>query len=84
MVKNVYSIKDNKAGVFYHPIIGDDLSIRRYLHCRVNDASSIMYEFPDDFSCYEIGTYDDENGYIASCVPVLRYNLCDFIKKVEE
>lgn len=83
MVKKVYSIKDNKSGVFGYPIVGDNLSIRRYLMLRVA-KDDIIQQFPDDFSCYEIGTYDDEKGYIASCVPVLRYNLCDFIKKVEE
>ena len=83
MVKKVYSIKDNKSGVFGYPIVGDDIAIRRYLTLRVA-KDDIISQFPDDFTCYEIGTYDDESGYIASCVPVLRYNLGDFFMKVEE
>ena len=83
MVKNVYSIKDNKSGVFGYPIVGDNLSMVRYLRLRVA-KDDIIQQFPDDFTCYEIGTYDDETGYLSSRVPALRFNLSDFVKKVEE
>lgn len=83
MVKKVYSIKDNKSGVFGYPICGDNLSIRRYLMVRVV-KDDILSQFPDDFSCYEIGTYDDETGFLASCVPALVFNISDFVKKAEE
>lgn len=83
MVKKVYSIKDNKSGVFGYPIVGDNISIRRYLLVRAN-KDDIISQFPDDFSCYEVGTFDDETGYIAACVPKLFLNLSDCVRKVEE
>ncbi len=73
MIYGVYAIYDSAAGVFTAPTIdiSDASAVRSFQHALAN-SGSIMNFKPDDFSLYQVGTFDVETGYVDSLVPPSR------------
>ncbi len=73
MIYGIYSIFDSAAGVFTAPTIdiSDSSAVRSFQQALAN-SGSIMNFKPDDFSLYQVGTFDVETGYVDSLVPPAR------------
>lgn len=66
MKMTIIGIYDRKAQMFIsmEPSNNSAVAIRQ-LQERVNTASdSPIYKWPEDFSLWELGTFDTESGYI--------------------
>lgn len=64
---NIYVIKDKKAGTFNTPFFQPtDVHAVRAFKTEVNrqHEQNMMYLYPEEFSLYHIGTYDDKAGTI--------------------
>lgn len=73
MIYGVYSIFDSAAGVFTAPTIDiSDASAVRSFQQALANSGSIMNFKPDDFSLYQVGTFDVESGYVDALVPPSR------------
>lgn len=73
MTYGVYSIYDSAAGVFTSPTIdiSDASAVRNFQQALVN-CGSIMNFKPDDFSLYQIGSFEVESGVLVPMVPPSR------------
>ncbi len=73
MIYGVYSIFDSAAGVFTAPTIdiSDGSAVRSFQQALAN-SGSIMNFKPDDFSLYQVGTFDVESGQLAPLIPPSR------------
>lgn len=69
MKKNLYSIRDNKAG-FWSPRedINDDTALRNFAFA-VNTNELMMFR-PNDYDLYFVGTFDDERGLMEPAEPI--------------
>lgn len=73
MKYGIYSIFDSAAGVFTAPTIDiSDASAIRNFQQAIANSGSIMNFKPDDFSLYQIGTFDVESGIIDPWSPPSR------------
>lgn len=73
MIYGVYSIFDSAAGVFTAPTIDiSDASAVRSFQQALANSGSIMNFKPDDFSLYQVGTFDVESGSLAPMIPPSR------------
>lgn len=69
----VYSIYDAAAEVFTAPTIDiSDASAVRAFQQAVANAGSVMNFKPEDFSLYQIGTFDVETGRLEEICPPSR------------
>lgn len=73
MKYGVYSIFDSAAGVFTAPTIdiSDASAVRNFQQALAN-SGSIMNFKPEDFSLYQIGSFDVESGKLEPFVPPSR------------
>lgn len=73
MIYGVYSIFDSATGLFLEPSIGvsDGAAVRAFMQALAN-SGSIMNFKPDDFSLYQVGTFDVETGKLEPFVPPSR------------
>lgn len=66
MIHKIYSIFDSKAEAyslpFYYQHEGQAL---RTFGDWVNDPNTPYGKHPEDYTMFEIGTYDENNGYIT-------------------
>lgn len=73
MIYGVYSIFDSAAGVFTAPTIDiSDASAVRFFQQAIANSGSIMNFKPDDFSLYQVGTFDVETGKLEPWNPPSR------------
>ncbi len=73
MKYGVYSIFDSAAGIFTAPTIdiSDGSAIRNFQQAIANSGSVMNFK-PDDFSLYQIGTFDVETGALEAWTPPSR------------
>ena len=63
MIYGVYAIYDSAAHVFTAPTIDiSDASAVRSFQQAIANSGSVMNFKPDDFSLYQVGTFDVETG----------------------
>lgn len=61
-----YSVYDEKAEFFTVPFFASNTHVAvRSLDRLVNDDSTTVHQFPDDFTLYEIGKFDQDTGLIT-------------------
>lgn len=73
MIYGVYSIFDSAAGVFTAPTIDiSDASAVRSFQQAIANSGSIMNFKPDDFSLYQVGSFNVETGELESWSPPSR------------
>lgn len=65
-MKNLYSIKDVKAGFITIFIAGNDLLALRYLNDDVNNPKSPLNIHAEDYELYKVGEMCYENGELQS------------------
>lgn len=63
----LYSIKDNKVGVFQKPFTAiNNAEATRMLHTACNDDKLQLSVYPEDFDLYFIGTMNDQTGVLQA------------------
>lgn len=85
MIQNVYTIKDAKSNTFANPFysINHNTAIRSFNQA-ANDPQTTIHQYPEDFSLYYLGTFNDENAdFKAEQTPQFVANPTT-VKKVEE
>ncbi len=76
MIYGIYAIFDSAAGVFTAPTIDiSDASAVRAFQQAIANSGSIMNFKPDDFSLYQVGTFDVESGRVESFSPISRLSV---------
>lgn len=67
MVKNVYSIRDNKIGTFAPPCLFDNdaTAIRAFGDMVSHDKDGLIGLHPEDFNLWLLGTIDISTGIIS-------------------
>ncbi len=67
MQKKIYTIHDSKAEAFMNPFFLNSKgeAIRTFTEA-VNDPQSTISKYPDDFTLFEIGIYDTDDGLIET------------------
>lgn len=69
----VYSIFDERAGVFAQPMIFmSPMQAERAFDVMLrSDPNSIMNKYPEDYKLFKIGIFNDLTGEITPCPHVL-------------
>lgn len=70
MIVQVYSVYDTKAQAFGQPFFmqADGIAVRAFTEA-CNNPEGEFIKYPNDFTLYNIGHYDDSNGAIFSNKP---------------
>lgn len=86
MTKKIYSLKDEKAEAFSQPFFMDtDGQALRALDGIVNNPETQVNRYPQDFTLYRLGTYDEKTGRLESReTPKLLASATDFVKHEAE
>jgi hypothetical protein len=63
---NIYSIKDSKAGTFSQPFysVNHSTAIRSF-NASIQDPTNPLSNYPNDFSLYHLGTWEDREATIT-------------------
>jgi len=63
MIKFVFSVYDNKARAFSTPFFSprQEMAVRDFT-AAARDPQSVINQFPEDYTLYEIGEFDDDNA----------------------
>ncbi len=71
-IHGIYSIFDTKAKAYYPPFFlpNTDLAVRIFSD-QVNDTNHTFNKHPEDYTLFQIGTFDDENAFIDPRAPEL-------------
>lgn len=65
MKVNLYAFKDQTAEVFQMPFCcHNSKEAIRVFDIRLKDKDSMIGRYPEQFSLYEIGSYDDSTGKV--------------------
>jgi len=83
MEGNLYSLFDRKMQKYGMPYNApNDEIAKRMLISTINAGGTTISEFPEDFSLYKIGKYNDDTGELTTEVKFLA-NAIEFSKKGE-
>jgi hypothetical protein len=65
MIVKIFAIRDAKADAFLQPFFSPTkgTAIRAFSDA-VNDSQSQFFKYPDDFTLFELGTFNDSTGGI--------------------
>lgn len=71
MILKIFTVFDSKAGVYGQPsfMVSRGAAIRSFTDM-VNDQNHPFHKHPEDYTLFEIGEYDDNEGEIESSAPV--------------
>lgn len=71
MKLNIYSIYDSAAKAYATPFFmqNDGLAIRAFQSNVNSNEENNISKYPDQFTLFRVGEYDDENGLITSESP---------------
>jgi hypothetical protein len=70
MILNAYTIKDQKAGTYSNPYyaVNDATAIRTFKQA-CSDKNTTLNQYPEDFSLFKVGIWDDQSAEIKSLDP---------------
>lgn len=72
MKKPMFSVHDIKAQTFGNPFTSTNQNTAmRDFHAACNDQNSQLYKYPNDFTLYEVGEFDDYTGIIAEYTKII-------------
>jgi len=82
MVKQIFSLHDDKALAFTQPFFMDTVGqATRALDGIVNSPETNVNKYPKDFKLYKLGTFDDNSGKLTSLdVPEFIAEANEFLK----
>ena len=62
-MEKVYSIYDSKSGLYDKPFLAlNSAVIIREFETMANDPNSTVGKYPEDFTLFELGEYDNKTG----------------------
>lgn len=66
MIKFVFCVFDSKARVYAAPFLAPrrEVAVRDFTRA-ARDPQLDIYRFPEDYSLYELGTFDDETAALS-------------------
>ena len=63
MIQNIFSIFDEKAKAYLPPILLPHVGqMVREFKDAINDATTAFYRHPEDYTLFQLGTFDNETG----------------------
>lgn len=66
MIKYFYAVYDSKAKCFANPFfMVNDATAVRALAAAANDPSTEVCRFPEDFTLFLLGSFDDSTGVVT-------------------
>ena len=70
LISKMFSVLDSKTGGFTVPFAAVNVgSAVRTFRASVGDPSSLFFRFPEDFSLYLVGEFEQDSGMLSGCVP---------------
>ncbi|QXP08053.1 MAG: nonstructural protein [Arizlama microvirus] len=73
----IYALLDTKSGTYGVPFFQrNDTTAARAISLEVNrnDESNMLNKYPEDFTLYILGEYDEETGLITAQTPAIVTN----------
>lgn len=71
MIHQILVIFDSKVQAFATPFfVRSQAEGIRSLVANLSDPESLLHKFPEDYSLYSLGTFDDETGILEQKLPV--------------
>lgn len=85
MELNIYSVYDSKTQAYMQPWMARTRgeAIRSFTEA-VNDPKSSFNKYPGDFTLFEIGTWDDQNGKMNLLEVQQNIGLASHFKRQED
>jgi len=79
-MKKIYTVYDQAAGAYLQPFFLDTAgqAIRAFTDC-ANDQEHLFGKYPDAYTLYHIGTYDESNGNISCISPESMGNALEYV-----
>lgn len=72
MIMKMYAVRDAKAGAFLSPFFArQDAEAMRMLRTTVNDPSTSMHIYHEDYHLFYVGEYDDSTGLLDPAIKPL-------------
>lgn len=71
MILQAYAIYDSKAEAYMQPFFvrNDGEALRGFMDGMDNEQSP-FHKWPQDYTLFKLGRYDDETGKIDACTPI--------------
>lgn len=72
MILHIVAVRDIKADCFGQPnfVPNTGASIRSFGDQCQDEKSGVLYQHPEDFELYKLGTYNDQDGSFDTIKPV--------------
>ncbi|WNK13634.1 MAG: nonstructural protein [Microvirus sp.] len=72
MKTNVYSVFDAKTDAFAQPFFAptNGSALRSFISA-AQDPATLLSKHPGDYSLYQIGEFDDDDGQIKAAEPIV-------------
>uniref|UniRef100_UPI0040472CB7 phage ORF5 protein n=1 Tax=Yoonia sp. TaxID=2212373 RepID=UPI0040472CB7 len=82
MISNLYTIRDDQAGTFgplfqarNHALMG------RIVEQSCGGTSNVMGQYPNDFSVYHVGSFDDDLAELSPIIITKLGTVADYMRK---
>ncbi|QXP08163.1 MAG: nonstructural protein [Arizlama microvirus] len=63
MVTKIFAVRDIKAAIYHQPFyMQNEVLATRSLQQAVNNKDTQLFQYAEDFSLHELGTWDDNSG----------------------
>ena len=70
MLKKIYTIRDSKGEIYHTPFFQNTHGeAERSFRTAVNDPQTSIYKYPEDYSLWYMGEYDDNTGLFKTKPP---------------
>lgn len=81
MLMGVFALFDSKAGSYGMPFFTHNRgSAIRGIKAQISqDSSSMLAKYPEDFSLFDLGIYDEVEGRISGTSPVFIIDVSDIL-----
>jgi len=85
MKANMYTVYDSKTQAYLQPFQARTRgeAIRSFTEA-VNDQKTMFYKYPSDYTLFELGEWDDEDGKITMLEAKTNIGLATHFKRVED
>lgn len=70
MIKLIYSVWDSKAGLYGQPFFAqrEEVAVRHFA-AALGDPASMLGKFPEDFTLFHVGHFNEELGTLTPTTP---------------
>lgn len=76
MKQLAFALYDSKAKYFTPPFFcANEMVAQRMVMGLCQDPKSMVGQFPNDWTLFQIGTYDDEKAELVACSPLVNVGI---------